>query len=94
MPKINVNQGQNLLDVTLQEYGSIEGVINLVFDNELTLNDTLIGGQELTIDESKTVTPDVVQYFVSQKIKVNTGELPPVEEELRIFDDSFDASFE
>ena len=95
MRTIKVNQGQNLLDIALQEYGSTEGVINLVFDNSLDINSPLAGGDELVIDDNKVINAEVVKYYIDRKLKPNTGEPPPQEDlSLGIFDDSFDSTFE
>ena len=102
MRTIKVNQGQNLLDIALQEYGSTEALVDLVFDNNLEIDSVLAGGDELLIDDSKVINADVVRYFIDQGIKVNTGELeaivepppPPPEEDEMIFDNSFDETFE
>lgn len=76
MKEIRVKEGQNLLDVALQYYGSVEAVRQLIFDNPIISenNFTLIVGQKLLIDESKILNKEVVAYFESLSYEVNTGE--------------------
>lgn len=46
---IIVEKGQSLIDIAVQEYGSIYSVNQLLADNQLALNSTLSSGQKLKI---------------------------------------------
>jgi len=73
MKTISVSQGQNMLDVSIQEYGSIAAVMQLCMDNNIPIDYQLKGGETLLIDESKIIDPRIVKYFKDRKQKVNTG---------------------
>ncbi|MCE7990441.1 MAG: hypothetical protein HEP71_00620 [Roseivirga sp.] len=69
-----IYEGQSLLDVALELYGDIEGVITLIEDNpELSsLDDDLYPGQQLLIDSSKTINEDVASYYKQEAIRLNS----------------------
>jgi len=70
MTKITVNTNQNIYDIALQYYGSIEMVWQLIDDNNLTdgLDAVLTPGQELLIDEKKIVNKELSEYLKQKGI--------------------------
>ncbi len=75
MKEVVVYEGQNLVDIAIQEYGSLEGVWQLVRDNSFlqTIDYDLKAGQKLRIDTSKQIRNDIVTFFDQRNIKINTG---------------------
>jgi hypothetical protein len=71
--KAIVTEGQSIYDVALQEYGSAEAVFDLLKDNNLTLDTTLVAGQELSINEAHQVKKAVVQFYLQKNHRVNTN---------------------
>jgi hypothetical protein len=53
--------GLSLMDVAVQVYGSITGVIQLASDNNISITDDLAIGQVLKIDSSKIIDARVVK---------------------------------
>lgn len=53
MKKVKVKQGQSIMDVALEYYGSISGVITIVEDNTsvISFSDNLQVGQQLFVRE-------------------------------------------
>jgi hypothetical protein len=88
--KYTVKKDQNLIDIALQEFGSVEGLINICKDNSLQLEHALNTNDILTIDESSIVKLDVVGFFHRNLLYIATGQ----EFISGSFDDSFDDSFE
>lgn len=75
MGKYSVISGQNLYDVALHIYGSIEGIVDLMMNNtELSLNDNLRAGQELLYTDGFTINGDMVAYFRMNGIVPANGE--------------------
>lgn len=78
--EISVSEGQNLWDVALQEYGSVEGVFEILnLNNDLTgLNDRLNQNQKIRIDNDKIINESVVKYYAKVKEGYNpaTGDEP------------------
>ena len=66
---IIVQQGQCLLDIALQEYGSAEGVVMLMRDNGLELDADIAPGTSLVI-RNTPINKAVKEYFASKRIKV------------------------
>lgn len=63
MGRYKVLSGQNLYDVALHLYGSIEGVVDLLIDNpELSFDTTLAAGRELLYTDGFVINADVVAY--------------------------------
>ena len=51
MSTIIVRNGQDIFDVCLQEYGTLDLLDQFLSDNDLSINDNLVIGQELTINK-------------------------------------------
>lgn len=95
MKTITIHSGQNILDICLQEYGSVEALMQLARDNNMSIDAELQAGQELLIDENNIVDKQVAALFARDNIKINTGEYSdPTQTQPRIFDDTFDTTFE
>lgn len=63
MGKYIVTSGQNLYDIALHIYGSIEGIVDLMMNNStLSLCDVLKNGDELEYTDDYIINPDVVAY--------------------------------
>lgn len=75
MAKYIVKQGQNIYDVALQLYGSIEGLFDLLITNEnLSLNDDLTPGQELEYHDYFIVNRPIKNEIDNNKYVVANGE--------------------
>lgn len=74
MNKYNVKSGQNLYDVALTLYGSIEGVFDLLVSNSnISFNTILSKGMELNYHEDFVVNQNIVDWFESKKINIKNG---------------------
>ena len=69
MGKYIVTNGQNIYDISLHLYGSIEGIVDLMMNNtNLSLSDTLHAGDELIYTDNFIINPDVFAYLQTNKI--------------------------
>ena len=66
-----VSDGQSLLDIVLQETGSLEGLFEMAALNGLLISQKIGAGQVL--QKSTEIKPELVQYFASRKHRINTG---------------------
>ena len=57
-----VKQGQNIFDLALQGYGTIEQVVKLAFDNDMLLDVLPTPGTEYTVD--LTLGDNAVKQFI------------------------------
>lgn len=73
MYKIEVMEGQSIIDIALEQYGSVAGLVTLVRDNNLSITQELDVDIPLLIDESKVINRDMVRYFRQENISINTG---------------------
>lgn len=93
MRKETVTEGQNLVDLAIQHYGSVECVFDLIDDNPdtvLNLDYEAAPGDVLNIDESKIVKPDVVKYYRDRNIRLNNGQEVPTGDFNNDFNGDFD----
>lgn len=75
MGKYKITAGQNIYDVALHIYGSIEGIVDLLICNtDLSLDDTLHVGHELTFSDDFIINSDVVAYNDMYGIVPSNGE--------------------
>ena len=75
MGRYKVIAGQNLYDIALHIYGSIEGIVDLMMCNmDLSLDDTLRVGQELIYSDDFVINADVVAYNEMHGVVPSNGE--------------------
>lgn len=58
-----VKEGQNIFDVCLEKYGSIEFVFNLLIENKWKLSTNLSSGQEVNVDNDVTGNRNIKDYY-------------------------------
>lgn len=100
MAKIIVSAGQSLLDVALWLMGGTDALFDLADANGLAITDALRPGQVLTVPDGYTVNQELVNYYSSRSIRVNTANglvlaaaTPEEPDELNDFDEAdFDDS--
>lgn len=74
MAKYIVKPNQNLFDVALHVYGSIEGLFDLLISNpDLSMTSDLTYGQELEYHEEFIFNPSIVSEFKNQNIVPSSG---------------------
>lgn len=89
--KVTVVNNQCLADVALQVYGSAEAVFTLANENNLSVTDLLIAGQQLDYSSENIVNKRVVDYYKANNICPVTGFDADID--YRLFDESFDLAF-
>lgn len=77
MKTVIVNSGQTLEDISLQEYGCIDGVVTLLQDNGLGMDDDLYPGQPVLIRQPVPQftdnNRDVAEYIAANGNSPNAG---------------------
>ena len=66
--KITVLHNQSLLDIAIQEYGTIEAVFELALANGLGIIDELIVGSKLTTPVVLIDNKDIIVYYKENTI--------------------------
>lgn len=90
MTEVTIERGQNIIDITLQEHGNLEGLIDVLKINNLGLSDVLNPGEKLLIDET-TVGKNAAARLINESgIKVATGLFKQI---YSSFNESFNLSF-
>ena len=71
-----VKSGQDLLDLSIQEFGDIEsGLFQILADNpSLNLGSSLASGQKLTLNNENIGVVSVKNYFESRNFNINNAD--------------------
>ncbi len=78
---LSVLEGQNLFDITTQEFGTLEELFVLINDNNLSVNTKLISGQQLTVNKVNIGNENVKDFVVLGNITMNNAQglkIPPL----------------
>jgi len=68
-----VDSDQNIIDLALQETGDIAGLVALLKENGIGLEDEPVTGAVINVNTNDIANLDVVQYYRALRHKVNTG---------------------
>ena len=78
MNQTTVTAGQSLVDVAIQELGSVAALFALADAAGLAITDALTPGEELAVPAATAARPELASYFRQLDYRVNTGaEVPP-----------------
>lgn len=69
-----ISAGQSLLDVAIQELGSVEALFDLADAAGLAITDSLAPGAVLQVPVSTGAAPAVASYFAGRGQRINTGD--------------------
>lgn len=68
-----ITEGQSLLDVALQELGSVATLFDLADAAGLGITDMLSAGQVLEVPPSAAARPEIAGYYQARQYRVNTS---------------------
>jgi hypothetical protein len=88
--KIKIKNDQNIVDLAIQEYGSIEGLVKLARGNNLNVDGDTSNITPLLVETAEVVVPSTRTFYKNLNYIVATGQIP---DEQGTFDESFDESF-
>lgn len=75
MLKYKVRSGQNIYDIALTLYGSVEGIFDLLASNEwLTMETVLLSGMELNYHDEFVINKNISLWLKENNIIVKNGE--------------------
>ena len=63
MSVVKIHSGQSLLDICIQEYGSVEALVHLAKENDVPLDHIPEAGDMVKVSEQVSFKPEVVKYF-------------------------------
>ena len=90
--EITALQGQSIFDIAIQHSGNIEAVISIAMANDVSVTDKIRPGEKMNIPA--LIDRRVLNYYRINNIipatTINDGLL----EKERIFDNTFDSTFE
>ncbi|MBU2923062.1 hypothetical protein KO504_17060 [Winogradskyella psychrotolerans] len=56
-------QNQSVLDLSIQEFGNIEGLMALAIVNDYSITQDLVPGTNFEVPDYDTDTPDIQRYY-------------------------------
>lgn len=74
MSQTIITAGQSLVDVAIQELGSVEALFELADAAGLAITDALAPGALLLVPASPYALPDTAGYFRARAQRINTGD--------------------
>lgn len=74
MKEYTVRNGQNIYDVALQLYGSIEGVFDILVNNNLSLNSELKPGDVIRYDEGFRINSGIIKVMEENNVIPANGD--------------------
>ena len=75
MKEYTVRHGQNIYDISLMLYGSIEGIFDLLANNDgIDINSQIPVGTVLKYDDDFEVNSQIKNWLINNKIVVANGE--------------------
>lgn len=74
MSQTLITAGQSLLDVAIQELGTVAALFDLADAAGLAITDLLTPGQVLAVPASAAAQPSLVAYFQGRAQRINTGD--------------------
>lgn len=74
MKQTTVSSGQSLIDVCLQELGTLDSLFDLADANGITITQLLTPGQVLQVPASALSRPAVAAYFSQRQQRINVAD--------------------
>ncbi len=92
--EVIIEKGQTLYELSVQHYGSVEGLFLLMNDNNISsVNHSLQVGDKLKI-KSEAIDQSIVDYYTKNSIVVNSGfNTPIITGVTRAFSSGFSTGF-
>lgn len=91
MRTIKVKLFQSLFDISVQEYGTAEGITTIALANDIGITDELQAGTELKIPDYENTNQKVLKYYKENNIIPATAQLPD-EIEAIVADETIDGN--
>jgi hypothetical protein len=73
MNTVTVGYNQSLTDIALQEYGTLDVLLALAYENEKSVTDILAAGDVLNLPEYDNSNFAIRDYYLAKGIKPATG---------------------
>lgn len=76
-----VQNNQNIFDIAMQEFGTLNEAFRMINDNDLTFNSKLRSSQELVINNEGVGDNNVKNFVILQKVKFTNDQgisVPPL----------------
>ncbi len=91
---IRISEGQNIIDVAVQQYASVEGLFELAAENDLSVTHQLVPAQELKLPLVSAIrsTPERRTYLARSQ-RVNTTQETAYTPEGGEYNDDYNTAF-
>lgn len=93
MSTVTVKNGQDLFDVCLQEYGTLDLLAQFLAENNLSIDDYLSSGQQLTINNENVGNLRVKNSFQKSNFVVMNADQTALATTIGAFNGDFNDDF-
>ncbi|MFN8238642.1 MAG: hypothetical protein U0T77_10780 [Chitinophagales bacterium] len=77
MPSIKLKEGQSLLDIAIQQFGSTESVVDIALHNNVSITEPLTAGTVIKIPHSVFKNIEISDYYKKKSLEPATALLSP-----------------
>lgn len=71
----NLLPNQNILDIAIQQYGTVEACVAIAFANGKSITEDSIAGQELKLPTDAPANTDIQKYYTQNQLKPATANI-------------------
>jgi len=64
---------QSVLDLSVQEFGNLEGLIDLAIASNYSITQDLTPGTDYSVSDFETETPDIQRYYKNKDLRPATA---------------------
>lgn len=78
---MKIQEGQNIFDIAVQNFGTLENLFVFLVDNDLPVNTKLVSGQDVVINKINIGDEDIKNFITLQNITMNNDQgkkVPPL----------------
>jgi hypothetical protein len=95
MIQVTVDNNQSIWDLAIEQYGSVDGVGQLILDNpmKLNFNDDVVAGTKIIVREEMIINKPIVDYLNKKGIRLATAIAVPGGNVLGDFNNDFNNDF-
>ncbi len=72
---INLLPNQNILDIAIQEFGTVEACVAIAFANGKSITEELVPGQEIKLPADAPTNADIQKYYTQNQLKPATANM-------------------
>lgn len=91
---IEIREGQDIFDVTIQKFGTLENLFDFLKENDdITINSSLSSGQKVIINNTDKGLLNEKEFFSSRRFVVTNADADAIAETVGDYNNDFNNDF-